>query len=69
MMIAIPPTAWLCFGEPALPDFALLLQDLAQKVHLARFLKQPRIAKKKKPPLVKDPKHPHISTAKLLSGG
>lgn len=69
MMIAIPPTAWLCFGDLALPDFALLLQDLAQKVHLTRFLKQPRTEKKKKPPLVKDPKHPHVSTAKLLSGG
>ncbi len=69
MMIAIPPTAWLYFGEMALTDFALLLQDLAHKVYLTRFLKQPRTSKKKKPLLVKDPKHPHVSTAKLLSGG
>jgi len=69
MMIAIPPTAWLCFGDLALPDFTSRLEDLAQKVHLTRFLKQPRTEKKKKPPLVKDPKHPHVSTAKLLFGG
>ncbi len=41
---------------------------LASKVDLTRFLKQPRKEKKNKPPLVKDPKHPHVSTAKLLSG-
>ncbi|MEH2297084.1 hypothetical protein [Nostoc sp.] len=69
MMIAIPPTEWLCFGDLALPDFALLLQDLAAKVHLNRFLKQLRTPKKKKSPLVRHPKHPHVSTAKLLSGG
>ena len=68
MMIAIPPPAWQCFNDFALPDFVLLLQDLASKVHLIRFLKQPRKDKKPKPPLVKDPKHPHVSTAKLLSG-
>ncbi len=37
MMIAIPPTAWLCFGDLALPGFALLLQDLAQKVYHNTF--------------------------------
>jgi hypothetical protein len=68
MMISLPPTAWLCFGDFALTDFVLLLQDLASKVDLTRFLKQPRKEKKNKPPLVKDSKHPHVSTAKLLSG-
>jgi Transposase DDE domain len=67
MMISLPPTAWLCFGDFALTDFVLLLQDLASKVDLTRFLKQPRQQKKNKPPLIKDPKHPHVSTAKLLS--
>jgi IS4 transposase len=67
MMIAIPPPAWLCFGDFALTDFVLLLQDLASKVRLIRFLKQPRKEKKHKSSLVKDPKHPHVSTAKLLS--
>jgi IS4 transposase len=68
MMIAIPPPVWLCFGDFTLPDFVLLLQDLASRVDLIRFLKQPRQTKKPKPPLVRDPKHPHVSTAKLLSG-
>jgi Transposase DDE domain len=67
MMIAIPSPAWLCFGDFALTDFVLLLQDLASKVRLIRFLKQPRKEKKHKSSLVKDPKHPHVSTAKLLS--
>ena len=68
MMIAIPAPAWLYFGDFALTDFVLLLQDLASKVHLIRFLKQPRKDKTPKPPFVRDPKHPHVSTAKLLSG-
>jgi Transposase DDE domain len=68
MMISLPPTDWLCFGDFVLTDFVLLLQDLASKVDLTRFLKQPRKEKKNQPPLIKDPKHPHVSTAKLLSG-
>lgn len=67
MMIAIPPPAWLCFGDFTFTDFILLLQDLASTVDLIRFLKQPRQDKKQKRTLVKDPKHPHVSTAKLLS--
>jgi Transposase DDE domain len=67
MMIAVPPPAWLCFGDFTLTNFILLLQDLASTVDLIRFLKQPRKEKKHKPSLVKDPKHPHVSTAKLLS--
>jgi hypothetical protein len=67
MMIAVPPPAWLCCGDFTLTNLILLLQDLASTVDLIRFLKQPRKEKKHKPSLVKDPKHPHVSTAKLLS--
>jgi hypothetical protein len=67
MMIAIPPVTWQCFTDFSLADVVLLLLDLAEQVSLTRFLKQPRAPKKKKPPLTKDPLHPHVSTAKLLA--
>jgi IS4 transposase len=67
MMIAIPPEQWKPFQDIGLSDFATLLQHLATQVNLKRFLKQPRKPKTKKAPLLKDPKHPHVSTVKLLS--
>jgi hypothetical protein len=67
MMIAIPPTYWGIFTDMPLPELAALLKDLAAQVDLKRFLKQPRKKKNKKKPLVADPKHPHVSTAKLLA--
>ena len=67
MMIAIAPLHWRCFTDMPLADLAALLKDLAAGVNLKTFLKQPRGQKKKKPPLVADPKRPHVSTAKLLS--
>jgi hypothetical protein len=51
-------------------ELAGFLQTLAAKVKLERFLKAPpQKKKKKKQPPKYDPKHPHVSTAKLLSGG
>lgn len=67
MMIAIPPDHWQGFGLLTLADLATLLQGLAAQVNLNRFLKQPRKSKTKTPPRIKDPKQPHVSTAKLLS--
>jgi Transposase DDE domain len=69
MMIAITPEHWQCFSDLSLIDLAGLLKQLAAHVNLKRFRKQPRKSKTKTPPRVKDPKHPHVSTAKLLSGG
>ena len=44
------------------------LNILANQVNLKRFRKQPRKSKKKKKkPLVHDPKRPHVATARLLS--
>jgi IS4 transposase len=70
MMIAIPAEHWQPFGEMHLADFVEQIKELGAKVNLKQFLKQPR--KKKQTPSpkrVKDPKHPHVSTAKLLSTG
>jgi hypothetical protein len=69
MMIAIAPEHWQCFSDLFLTALAELLKQLAAQVNLKRFYKQPRKSKTKTPPRVRDPKHPHVSTAKLLSGG
>lgn len=66
MIIAIPSQQWQSFGTISLTNMAQLLQYLAAKVNLKRFLKTPRGAKKKREPLIFDPKHNHVSTLKLL---
>lgn len=69
MMIAIPPEHWQGFADMPMTELADCLQTLANQVELKPFLKATRKQKKKKPPRIYDPKHPHVSTAKLLSGG
>jgi len=49
--------------------FCFIAEVTAAQVNLKRLVKQPRKSKSKTPPRVRDPKHPHISTAKLLSPG
>jgi hypothetical protein len=66
MIIAIDPVYWRSVGSLSPPQFALWLTDLAQLVNLKSFLKQPRSPKKKKPDLIVDPLHRHVSTARLL---
>jgi len=67
MMIAIAPEHWQVFTHLSLTQFADTLQYLAAQVRLSSFLKLPRPPKKKKAPPVYDPRHPHVSTAKLLA--
>ncbi|ESA32436.1 transposase family protein [Leptolyngbya sp. Heron Island J] len=69
MMIAIPPEYWQGFADMSIPELADCCQTLATQVELKPFLKATRKKKKKKPPRIHDPKHPHVSTAKLLSDG
>ena len=66
MMIAIPPPHWQEFAPMELPQLSQVLKYLAEFVHLKRFLKHPRGVKKKKPSLIIDCKHRHISTHRLL---
>jgi IS4 transposase len=68
MMIAISPEHWEEFGDLSSGDLSGLLKQLSEQVNLKRFYKQPRKSKAKTPKRIKDPKHPHVSTAKLLSG-
>ncbi|MGB8698639.1 MAG: IS4 family transposase [Thermosynechococcaceae cyanobacterium] len=67
LMIAIPSEHWQSFQQMSEQDLAEQLKVLAQQVNLKRFRKQPRKSKTKTKKRVSDPKHPHVSTAKLLS--
>jgi len=50
MMIAVPPEIWSVFADCDRQQLAEILLDLAVRVHLKIFLKQPRASKKKKEP-------------------
>ena len=67
MMIALPPEDWSDLGTMDLSQFSSLLQVWGQSVNLKAFTSNPRKAKKKKPKPPYDPRHPHVSTARLLA--
>lgn len=67
MMIAIPEQNWSIFASLDEPQLLTELLHLAAQVRLSSFLKQPRAPKKKKEPLTCDPRHRHVSTARLLA--
>ena len=64
---SLPPEDWSDLGTMSLPQFSSLLQDWAQLVNLKAFTSTKRKPKKKKPKLPYDPRHPHVSTARLLA--
>jgi IS4 transposase len=66
MMISIPAPHWQVFETFSVTQIGKVLQHLAQYVNLKRFLKATRCEKKKRPPLIVDPNHRHVSTARLL---
>lgn len=66
MMIAISMKHWDIFIEMSQQEFAQTLVQIAEHVRLGRFKKHPRGPKKHPPPRSFDPKHPHVSTARLL---
>jgi IS4 transposase len=66
MMIAIPEEQWLAFRTLTPKELAVVLRELAEHVDLRRYTKHPRGAKKPAPKRHYDPKHPHVSTAKVL---
>ena len=67
MEIAIEPEEWSYFSEMTVMAFADILRNWAKKANLKRFLKSPRGAKKPQNKKTYDPKHPHLSTFRLLS--
>ncbi len=67
MLIAIPEEDWVEFREVTKVQLIRLLKMLSKKVKLSRFKKHPRGPKKPAPKRIRDPKHPHVSTAKLIA--
>jgi len=68
MMIAVPEEEWSIFQAMSLEAFIRTLQQLANKVNLAKFKKHKRGPKKSQPKRNRDSSRPHVSTAKLLKG-
>lgn len=66
MMIALPPPLWQPFEAMAIEPFTVALKEWATAVNLKRFKSSPRGPKKTKKKNKFDPKHPHVSTARLL---
>ena len=67
MAVALPTQNWPVFRTLALTEFVAFLLTLAQNVRLARFRKHPRGPKKPQPKRSYDPKHPHVSPARLIA--
>ncbi len=66
MTIATEPDNWAYIQAWSLSQLAQFLLDLAGRVNLKYFLKQPRSPKRNKPLLIVDSNHRHLSTARLL---
>lgn len=67
MIIAISVDEWKDFRLLSQRQFIALLKKLSKNVKLSRFLKHPRGPKKPVAKRKSDPKHPHVSTAKLIA--
>jgi len=66
MRIAIPADEWTVFHELSPVAMGRFLQELARRVRLSEYRKQPRGPKKPKPKKASGYKKKHLSTAKLL---
>ena len=66
MMISIPDEHWVIFQQMSAQTFTRTLQQLADKVNLAKFKKHKRGPKKPKPKRTPNAKQPHVSTVRLL---
>jgi hypothetical protein len=67
MMIAIEDEQWEIFRELTQTELIRVLRKLAKKVKLYAFRKHPRGPKKPVAQRKRDPKTPHVSTAKLIA--
>lgn len=66
MMIAIEPQQWQIFQTMPLSQVVKVLKSLAANVSLKPLRKATRGPKKKRPALIADSRHRHLSTARLL---
>jgi hypothetical protein len=67
MDIAVPPQPWQRLQTMNAEEMAAWLRHLAAKVDLNKYRKHPRGPKKPKEKPKYDPKHPHVSTARLIA--
>jgi hypothetical protein len=67
MMISIRPQEWLPFRSMSAKELAITLRELATHVVLSKYKKAPTRPKKPKTSKTYDPKHPHVSTFKVLA--
>ena len=67
MLIITEEKEWMVFRKASLPHVIELLKQLALNVKISSFLKSPRGPKKPVTKLDKNPKHPHVSIAKILA--
>jgi hypothetical protein len=68
MMIAISVDEWKEFRILTQRQLITILKKLSKNVKLSRFLKHPRGPKKPVAKRKNDPKHPHVSTARIIAG-
>ena len=66
MMVALPPEEWTIIRHMSVTEFVTFLKRLALNVDFERYPKAHRGPKKAQPKRHHDPKHPHVSVAKLL---
>lgn len=67
MMVAVPDEKWVIFLQYSQAELVDFLKELAKNVKLSRFKKHPRGPKKPVAKRKRDPKHPHVSTARLIA--
>ena len=67
MQLAIEYEEWKIFQKASQTEVIKLLKQLASNVKIASFLKSPRGPKKPVTNRKSDPKHPHVSIAKILA--
>jgi hypothetical protein len=67
MQIMIEADEWKIFQQASQAEVIKLLMQLASNVKIASFLKSPRGPKKPATKRKADPKHPHVSIAKILA--
>ena len=66
MKIAIPSTTWCKIAALSAGEFSRWLREVARHVDLGQYKKHPRGPKKKQKKPRRDPKKPHVATAREL---
>jgi len=67
MMIALDAEQWVIFRQLSQAELVRYLKKLAKNVKLSAFRKHPRGPKKPVTKRKRDPKKPHVSTARLIA--